>query len=61
MTTKGREYPTRVKCQFAGKEGQVVLDQLRAVDKERLVKRLGVITRETGRAVLGVLAKMFAE
>ncbi len=61
MTTKGREYPTRVKCQFAGKEGQVVLDQLRAVDKERLVKRLGVITRETGRTVLGVLAKMFAE
>jgi mRNA interferase MazF len=61
MTTKGREYPTRVQCRFGGKEGQVVLDQLRTVDKERLVKRLGVIDRETGRAVLSVLAEMFAE
>jgi len=60
MTTKGREYPTRVKCRFGGKEGQVVLDQLRTVDKERLVKRLGAIDREMGWAVLGVLAELFA-
>jgi len=61
MTTKGREYPTRVKCRFGEKEGQVVLDQLRTVDKERLVKRLGAIDRETGWAILGVLAELFAE
>jgi len=61
MTTKGREYPTRVRCQFEGKEGQVVLDQLRTVHKERLIKRLGVIDRQTGKAVLGVLAEMFAD
>ncbi len=41
MTTKGRPYPTRVECSFDGKEGQVVLDRIRAVDKARLVKRPG--------------------
>ncbi len=61
MTTKGRDYPTRVKCQFAGKEGQVVLDQLRTVGKERLLKRLGKMDQETGRSALAVLAEMFAE
>jgi mRNA interferase MazF len=60
MTTKGREYPTRVKCQFQGKSGQVVLDQLRTVDKTRLVKRLGKLDpAETG-AVLETLAELFA-
>jgi transcriptional modulator of MazE/toxin, MazF len=59
--TKGREYPTRVKCRFGGKEGQVVLDQLRTVDKARLVRQLGVMPRETGRAVPGVLTEMFAD
>ena len=39
MMTKGRPYPTRVSCKFEGKEGQVVLDQLRTVDKTRLVKK----------------------
>lgn len=47
MTTKGRPYPTRVACRFQGKEGQIVLDQLRTVDKVRLVKRLGRIDEET--------------
>ena len=61
MTTKGRDYPTRVKCRFGGKEGQVVLDQLRTVDKERLVQRLGEIDGRTGRAALSVLSEMFAE
>lgn len=61
MTTKGREYPTRVRCRFEGKEGQVALDQLRTVDKERLVKRLGEIGPETERAILTTLAEMFAE
>ena len=61
MTTKGRDYPTRVKCRLGGKEGQVVLDQLRTVDKERLVQRLGEIDGRTGRAALSVLSEMFAE
>jgi mRNA interferase MazF len=61
MTTKGRPYPTRVPCRFEGKEGLVVLDQLRTVDKNRLVKRLGRMDVETQGAVLARLAEMFAE
>jgi len=60
MTTKGRPYPTRVACSFEGKEGQVVLDQLRTVDKTRLVKRLGSIGDRTQEEVLSALAELFA-
>jgi mRNA interferase MazF len=61
MTTKGRDYPTRVSCKFAGKSGQVVLDQLRTVDKKRLVKKLGRIDKKTQQSVLLTLGEMFAE
>jgi mRNA interferase MazF len=61
MTTKGRAYPTRVVCQFGGKDGQIVLDQLRTVGKTRLVRRLGRIDTDTQAQVLAVLAEMFAE
>jgi mRNA interferase MazF len=61
MTTKGRSYPTRVLCKFDGKEGQIVLDQLRTVDKIRLVKRLGEVEKEIQKEVLRVLSEMFAE
>jgi mRNA interferase MazF len=61
MTTKEQPYPTRVPCRFQNKEGQIVLDQLRTVDKMRLVKQLGQIDVETQRALLAVLADMFAE
>ena len=59
MTTKGRNYPTRVPCTFQGKTGEVVLDQLRTVDKARLVKRLGRLDAAASDAVLAVLAEMF--
>ena len=59
MTTKGRNYPTRVPCTFQGKSGEVVLDQLRTVDKTRLVKRLGAVDARTSDAVLDTLAEMF--
>ena len=61
MTTKGRAYPTRVSCRFQGKDGQIVLDQLRTVDKARLVKRLGRVHTATQKAVLTTLAEMFAQ
>jgi mRNA interferase MazF len=61
MTTKGRDYPTRVPCTFQGKSGQIVLDQLRTVDKQRLVKRLGEIDAATADAVIGTLAELFAK
>lgn len=60
MTTKGRAYPTRVSSRFRGKQGQVVLDQIRTVDKARLVQRLGRIDKETQTNVLSVLAEMFS-
>jgi mRNA interferase MazF len=60
MTTKGRPYPTRVTCRFQGIDGQVVLDQLRTVDKVRLVRRLGELDSGTMNEVLGVLQDLFA-
>ena len=61
MTTKGRAYPTRVICQFQGKEGQIVLDQIRTVDKTRLLKKLGQISKNEQKSVLETLNNMFAE
>jgi mRNA interferase MazF len=61
MTTKGRPYPTRIPCAFQGKEGQIVLDQIRTVDKRRLVKKLEQIDLTTQKAILVLLAEMFAE
>jgi mRNA interferase MazF len=60
MTTKGRPYPSRVACRFQGREGQVVLDQIRTVDRRRLVKRLGGLPEGTQDEVLDRLAEMFA-
>lgn len=60
MTTAGRPYPTRVACKFKDKEGQIVLDQLRTIDKIRLVKKLGVIDPETQLEVVAVLQRLFA-
>jgi mRNA interferase MazF len=60
MTSKGRDYPSRVDCIFKGIQGQIVLDQVRTVDKLRLVKRLGDISENTQQKVLQVLNEMFA-
>ena len=60
LTTKGRPYPTRVGVKFKGKRGLVVLDQIRTVDKTRLVKKLGKIDKRTQSAVLALLNEMFA-
>lgn len=59
MTTQGATYPTRVRCKFQGKAGQIVLDQLRTVDKARLVKHLGRLTAAEQKQVLATLAEMF--
>jgi mRNA interferase MazF len=60
MTTKGTAYPTRVACRFQRKRGQIVLDQIRTVDKTRLVRKLGRIEKQTQAEVLSVLSEMFA-
>lgn len=57
---EGRSYPTRVPVRFKGKSGHIVLDQIRTVDKNRLVKRLGKIDETTEEQVLALLAEMFA-
>ncbi len=61
MTTKGRNYPTRIKCSFQEKRGQVVLDQIRTVDKRRLVKKLGTINSKAQNSVLSILQELFAK
>lgn len=61
MTTRSRAYPTRVACSFEQRDAYIVLDQIRTVDQQRLIKRLGTIDRETQEAVLNALAELFAE
>jgi len=60
MTTRGRAFPSRVESRFKGKDGQVVLDQIRTVDRVRLVKRLGRLEAKAAARVLDVLQEMFA-
>lgn len=60
MTTKGIQFPTRIPLTFQNKKGQVALDQLRAVDKIRLVKKLGTLQEKTGLKVLDTLQEMFS-
>lgn len=59
MTTVARPYPTRVALTFQGKQGQVALDQLRAIDRQRLVRKLGRISPKTAATVSTVLVEMF--
>src|SRR5438094_10515238 len=61
MTTGGRAYPWRVACRFQRRSGFVALDQLRTVDAERLLRRLGRLTPQTVTIVLQRLQEMFAE
>jgi mRNA interferase MazF len=60
MTTKGRNYPTRIACTFRGKNGQIVLDQLRMMNRDRVVKKLGPMDQKVRRSVLSGLAELFA-
>lgn len=60
MTTGGKDYPTRVACQFKNNKGKIVLDQIRTLDKSLLVKNLGTIGPETQLKVINVLQSLFA-
>ena len=59
MTTSERRYPTRVALTFRGKRGEVALDQLRAVDWQRMLKKLGKISPSAAQSVSSVLVEMF--
>jgi len=60
MTTASKDYPTRISCKFKKKKGQIVLDQIRTIDKTRLIKKLGFINPETQLEVISVLQRLFA-
>ena len=60
LTTGGHPYPFRVRCRFENKDGHVVADQLRAVDRDHLVKQLGTLPETTLNELLRVLQAMFA-
>jgi len=60
MTTAGKDYPTRVSCTFKKKTGQIVLDQIRTLDRTRLIKKLGMIEPGSQSEVISVLQRLFA-
>lgn len=60
LTTGSHEYPFRVPCRFQGKDGYIVLDQIRAVDRVRLVKKLGRLSPQAIEKSLSALGEMFA-
>jgi mRNA interferase MazF len=60
LTTGSHTYPFRVPCRFEGRAGYVVLDQIRAVDQGRLVRRLGKVSSSTLGHALAILQEMFA-
>lgn len=60
MTSKGTAYPTRIACHFQGVDGQVVLDQIRTIDKSRILKKLGQLSNVTQNKVLRTLSVLFA-
>lgn len=60
MTSTVKTYPTRVPVSFAGKEGSIALDQIRVVDKSRIIKKLGILDKRTATAVLTTLSEMFS-
>ena len=60
MTTGGKPFASRIPCTFMGKEARIVLEQLRTVDKSRLVRRLGRIDDATANDLLDGIAEMFA-
>jgi mRNA interferase MazF len=60
MTTKSRAYPSRLPITFDGKTGQIILDQIRTVDKERLVKKIGSLPSNTALKISEILIEMFS-
>jgi mRNA interferase MazF len=59
LATGGHSYPFRVPCRFQGRAGYVVIDQIRTVDRERLVRQLGKVSPSTTGHILAILQEMF--
>jgi len=60
MTSKGRPYLTRIPVTFKGQDGKVLLDQIRTIDKSRIIKKLGILDAEKSSLILETLGKMFS-
>lgn len=60
LTSTIKKYPTRINCTVANKPGQIVLDQIRTVDKQRLGKNIGVLETDIAEGVLEILRALFA-
>jgi mRNA interferase MazF len=60
MTTQGKNYPTRIDCLFKNKSGQIVLDQVRTIDRSRVVKSLGTIDKKVQIKVSKTLVDLFS-
>ena len=59
LTTGGHSYPFRIPCRFEGRSGYIVIDQIRTIDRERLVRRLGKLSPSTLGRILAILQEMF--
>ncbi|MEZ4551086.1 MAG: type II toxin-antitoxin system PemK/MazF family toxin [Desulfobacterales bacterium] len=60
MTSKGFSYPTRIHYTFQGKKGLILLDQMRTVDKTRLIQKLGVVSQSARLKIVNCLLELFA-
>ena len=60
MTSKGFSFPTRIQCIFQKKRGLILLDQMSAVDKSRLIQKLGVVSKTTQVKIINCLQELFA-
>lgn len=59
LTSKLKDFPSRVNCTFQNKQGQIVIDQIRTVDKIRLVKKIGTIDDETSKKIYEMIKIYF--
>ena len=59
LTSTLRDYPTRISCRFQNKDGQLAIDQIRAVDKKRLIKKMGIMEDETAIEICSALTETF--
>ena len=59
LTSTIRSYPTRINCTFQRKKGEVALDQIRSVDKTRLIRKIGTLDNATCKAICELLQEMF--
>ncbi len=61
LTSRLHNYPTRVPCKVEGKQGQIVLDQIRTVDKSRLIKKITILSKPIQSKIISKLIEMFSE